>query len=910
MDYEALNRISSDSGTGSCASSEMDSVVPEKPPRGVRPTSTSPCQNIVHLRRIQFERLCMENREDGVPIRPHRDRASRPTPPPIPPPPVPPRNHETPKSPVSHHSDEEEAEEEEEATEEAQDAVEVTEEDSGLRDSKLSVEQSHDNEHPHQEDHYSDFDENDREEDHQPAIPVIEVKNTEVYEEDPNNAAAYDDYSDSSFDTDSDDEDYDEQASYLQVPQQSRPVSQESISTHLLCLVEELVRTEETYVNNIKVGMEGYTKVLDPKERPGEVPMTLRGKINVIFGNLKRVYVFHKGTLLPELQACGSDDVEKIAKVFMKLINEDYFYCHVIYAMNYSKAKKICEDHAGFFAGCKEEIGDRLGIQSLLLQPIQRMPRYVMLLENILKEMAKHLEDTPEIKNQVAALSRALKAVMRLTKCVNASMNVNDIVECYEINLFHQGKFRDFDPFDLYDNETRRRYKGHLFLFEKCIVYTENKQSLEKPTFLYRGHYALTMLGMLPDSNRGKLSIFRSRLGQQQLDIYAPSPSISKWEEYLTSVLRKAGEEAKLEQSKTKVNRQTYQSIVPEFRSSTRGSIMSNISFSSTSSDYRSSQSSRELDLDSRKTTWYDSRNLQRLLNSEKHYVSMMHTYKKKLLDHLAVDARQMIDGYIRCVEAICTLHRERFLPRLRACDMNIEDICNLFNDFISDGSFGIYMTYATETMSVHQILLDYNVKFLTEEIDTKLDWEEVEQGIKVFLQLPMKRLHAYEGIIHFILECFFSEGVNPMSPIFKVAAIIEAELRNLAKSVENNFKVFTCPDFRMSRQNVGFVRYADDVAAKAFGSFSYTILLLERQVVCCKNKKDEDTSYFPSLLFNASYDNLILRESKLNANRLKFCLKNGDQAVYPLIFRTQDNKQLFMRKFSEFYRRSIASRT
>lgn len=59
MENEALNRISSDSGTSSfeCETERA----PERPPRGIRGSST---KSIVYMRRLQFERLCQENCEE------------------------------------------------------------------------------------------------------------------------------------------------------------------------------------------------------------------------------------------------------------------------------------------------------------------------------------------------------------------------------------------------------------------------------------------------------------------------------------------------------------------------------------------------------------------------------------------------------------------------------------------------------------------------------------------------------------------------------------------------------------------------------------------------------------------------------------------------------------------------------
>ncbi|GAB0090772.1 uncharacterized protein DMENIID0001_055350 [Sergentomyia squamirostris] len=316
---------------------------------------------------------------------------------------------------------------------------------------------------------------------------------------------------------------------------------------HLIQLMEELVRTEVTYLNNMKRSLEGFTRYLDPdvlysnvkdlKERLG------RGRIcaciQFIFANIKKIYIFHRQILLPELQACGTDDVEKIANVFIKLINEDYFYCHVIYAMNYSKAKKICEDHDLFFESYQNWFETRLDIHGLLLQPFERLPRYQVLLETMLKELVVHFEELPEIKNKAAVVSKASTAVKKLTEKVNASMNVSDIIGCCQINLWEQGKFVDLETFRIYDSEYERVFEGHLFLFEKCLVYTENKDTKDKPTFRYRGCYPCTDLSIQTDTVRSKLTVFKCQRGeQQQLEISATSPTIVKWHHYLNNVIK------------------------------------------------------------------------------------------------------------------------------------------------------------------------------------------------------------------------------------------------------------------------------------------------------------------------------------------------------------------------------------
>lgn len=79
----------------------------------------------------------------------------------------------------------------------------------------------------------------------------------------------------------------------------------------------------------------------------------------------------------------------------------------------------------------QNDCGDRLGINSFLLQPIQRLPRYQMLLNEIIKDLSKDLENTT--KQAIAACCKAEKNVQRLLDLVNESMSINDIRNCYEV---------------------------------------------------------------------------------------------------------------------------------------------------------------------------------------------------------------------------------------------------------------------------------------------------------------------------------------------------------------------------------------------------------------------------------------------------------------------------------------------
>lgn len=76
---------------------------------------------------------------------------------------------------------------------------------------------------------------------------------------------------------------------------------------------------------------------------------------------------------------------------------------------------------------------DKLGINSFLVQPIQRLPKYQLLLSQLIKEFGKQLNEDG-VKLIIAACCRAEKHIQRLLDRVNNSMSINDIIDCYEVN--------------------------------------------------------------------------------------------------------------------------------------------------------------------------------------------------------------------------------------------------------------------------------------------------------------------------------------------------------------------------------------------------------------------------------------------------------------------------------------------
>lgn len=98
----------------------------------------------------------------------------------------------------------------------------------------------------------------------------------------------------------------------------------------------------------------------------------------------------------------------------------------------------------------------------------------------------------------------------------------------------HQGKFKKLSEFDMFDNDLRRRYRGKVFLFEKCVVYTE---IVDSATLRYRGHFSHLTTGFTFEEVKNNFKLFVSKRGNQEVEFQSDNNTIQLWIEMLTQIL-------------------------------------------------------------------------------------------------------------------------------------------------------------------------------------------------------------------------------------------------------------------------------------------------------------------------------------------------------------------------------------
>jgi len=179
--------------------------------------------------------------------------------------------------------------------------------------------------------------------------------------------------------------------------------------------VKELLETEKTYVDGLLLCIHSYFNGFssDTKLIPAE-------DLKMIFNDLQTIWKFND-TFLRDLQTAymGFDnDKTRIGDLFVKFC--PYFKMYQNYCNNYDQAMVLLAKYSAkkAFAAAYDEIMERCQgktLQSLLILPIQRLPRYKLCLTEIIKYTEPYHPDLPDLKE-------ALKLVSETTTLINERM--------------------------------------------------------------------------------------------------------------------------------------------------------------------------------------------------------------------------------------------------------------------------------------------------------------------------------------------------------------------------------------------------------------------------------------------------------------------------------------------------------
>ncbi|XP_074139157.1 FYVE, RhoGEF and PH domain-containing protein 3 isoform X4 [Sminthopsis crassicaudata] len=199
----------------------------------------------------------------------------------------------------------------------------------------------------------------------------------------------------------------------------------------LFNIANELLHTEEAYVKRLHLLDQVFCTKLAEAGIPSEVTTG-------IFSNISSIYCFHGQFLLPELQTRITqewstnprigDILQKLAP-FLKMYGE--------YVKNFDRAMDLVNtwtQRSSPFKDVvqsiqKQEVCGNLTLQHHMLEPVQRIPRYEMLLKDYLKKLPG---ESPDRKDAEKSLELISTAANHSNAAIRKMEKMHKLLEVYE----------------------------------------------------------------------------------------------------------------------------------------------------------------------------------------------------------------------------------------------------------------------------------------------------------------------------------------------------------------------------------------------------------------------------------------------------------------------------------------------
>ncbi|XP_058860883.1 FYVE, RhoGEF and PH domain-containing protein 2-like isoform X1 [Acipenser ruthenus] len=269
----------------------------------------------------------------------------------------------------------------------------------------------------------------------------------------------------------------------------------ETVEEKLFKIAKELLDTEKAYVSRLHLlDQVFYAELLKEARSGSSFPEDI---VKQIFSNISSVFQFHQQFFLPELQRrmddWGSnprigDILQKVAP-FLKMYGQ--YVCCFDRAMDLittwmEKSPRFEEIVLDIQ---KREACGNLTLQHHMLEPVQRVPRYEMLLKDYLKKLPPGSPDRADSE-------KALEIIFEAAKHSNAAIadmeRLEKLWEVYEMLGMEEemvdpsNKLIKEGPILKISFRSASRKERHIFLFNNMLLYCVPKFSLVGVRFFIR----------------------------------------------------------------------------------------------------------------------------------------------------------------------------------------------------------------------------------------------------------------------------------------------------------------------------------------------------------------------------------------------------------------------------------------
>ncbi|XP_052903307.1 uncharacterized protein LOC128310651 [Anopheles moucheti] len=679
-------------------------------------------------------------------------------------------------------------------------------------------------------------------------------------------------------------------------------------------LIEELLDTERNYINTLEKGIATYIDGVFNDRMPPE----LSGKKYHLFGNLQYIYRFHRNVFLPKLLTAGND-VEHIADAFVHFLDNESFYGYILYSMYHPKSQRLCEQHIEFFREHQQLHGDKLGVKSLILQPIQRLPRYQLLLASLFKQLVKK-PGAISRNTQLHKVCVAEKRLQTLIGIMNESVTINDILQCEKahddevelgfgvpkpavvlknqnhdnqvlflypkdnenvdhnkpINILHQGKFRSAFPVFIHDLRLKRQYQGRLFVFERCVFYAEQ---LEIKSLMYRGHYTHQEIEF-DFSNRQILRLSSRRHDRLEIEvkINIQNPGKTHLPDIMMAIKtiidrRDQRESFAIDSASDALStvRDAFTCRNSSFRSSI-SSTASDSSFFSVFSGPTNGDIPEEEDATTASqragSVLSECGSIEAMLHFQQHFERSLEECTNRYIRTLPDDVAGQLEEMVEILDEMLTVQRainerlfEQEYERL-SFDSDLQYFCRVFQDCLRRSEFDVFLRYVEQTKLVESMLMSFE-QYSNNQSKGGAAGSATSLSIDAFLYLPIKYINRCHQFLSVIWNQRDEDRTANSGLKQAELQYVHDQMALIQRRVNENYQIRQLIMDVQFLNEIGLVKHSEIV--KLEGSYAlFRLLLTKTGLLCMKiNAEQHKVETYSSVTFYCPYTKLSARTSK-----------------------------------------------
>ncbi|GAM22338.1 hypothetical protein SAMD00019534_055130 [Acytostelium subglobosum LB1] len=237
---------------------------------------------------------------------------------------------------------------------------------------------------------------------------------------------------------------------------------------------KEILTTERTYCDNMRI----LAEVFLPPLKSGEVAIPTREEISKLCSNISHILSFSKELLerLEERLAAWST-TQRIGDVFKQLI--PFLKIYTNYTVGYDNLMNVLlelEKSSSFVSFLQKCLDDprtrKMDLRSYLIQPVQRITRYHMLLDELLKHTNPTHPDYLDLEKALAEMKKVTSEANEAIKRSEARAKVLEIQKLFvgDVDLVAPHRFFVYEG--VLTKVCRKACKKRfVFLFSDMLVY-------------------------------------------------------------------------------------------------------------------------------------------------------------------------------------------------------------------------------------------------------------------------------------------------------------------------------------------------------------------------------------------------------------------------------------------------------